>query len=173
MSNLQKVGLLIINTGKKSEFGKIQKQFRLLNAYESLLEPTLPSYAYAGYCPLSIRIIQIATTSFLQNATESSAQNSNKIPTFKNNEDLMKLLGCDYFEKTIIPDRQKLNSENKKSKKTLVVFIGGCTFAEVSALRVLSKSAGILNSLGHEFVTLTTGMTNGIKIVDSIQPSSH
>ena len=140
LDNLNKMGLLTVSTGQKSEYTKLQKAFKLINPYESLVEPKLPSYAYGGYCPLSIRLVQIATTSFQpQNAENSESievDSSKDVPKFKPHQEILKLIPGTWFEKSVIPDHAQ---DPSRKKRTLVVFVGGCTAGEVSALRVLSK----------------------------------
>ena len=146
LDRLRKMGLLIVNNGKKSEYSKVVKGFKLMNAYESLVEPKDPSYVFGGYCPLSVKLVQMATNNqSLQKLgdtpSERTSITNSQIPTFKGFEEQLKLLNCNWFEKTIIPDRN-IPSNNSKPRRTLVTFIGGCTFAEISALRTLSKNQG-------------------------------
>ena len=49
-------------------------------------------------------------------------------------------------------------------KKTLVVFVGGCTFAEISALRFLST----LEDAPTEYLVATTAVITGDKLIDSL-----
>ena len=45
---------------------------------------------------------------------------------------------------------------------SLVFYIGGCTFAEITALRFMGES------IGHEFIIATTKLINGDSLIDSV-----
>lgn len=54
----------------------------------------------------------------------------------------------------------------------LVVFVGGCTLAEVSALRTMSlnenRNSNALTLDKRRYVVLTTGIINGDRILESL-----
>ena len=50
------------------------------------------------------------------------------------------------------------------TKKTLVLFIGGCTYAEISALRFLSQ----LEESNTEYLVATTSMINGNNFISGL-----
>merc|ERR1712142_1050918 len=62
--------------------------------------------------------------------------------------------------------QQKIGSEAGSSvmKKCLVLFLGGCTFAEVSALRFLSQQ----EEANTEFMVATTSVINGNSFIKSL-----
>jgi hypothetical protein len=49
-------------------------------------------------------------------------------------------------------------------KRTLVVFVGGCTFAEIAALRFLSQQEDATT----EYLVATTAIINGDKLIESM-----
>ena len=49
-----------------------------------------------------------------------------------------------------------------RQPKTLVFFLGGCTYAEIAAIRFLGSM------VGREFVVATTGMINGTSMLQSL-----
>ncbi|KAJ3328092.1 hypothetical protein HDU93_001673 [Gonapodya sp. JEL0774] len=51
-----------------------------------------------------------------------------------------------------------------KGKTTLVVFLGGCTYAEVAAVRFL----GQMEEVQRDFVVLTTGIVNARTLLESV-----
>lgn len=52
---------------------------------------------------------------------------------------------------------------SSKRKTGLIVFIGGCTYTEIAAIRFLSAY-----SENRDFLILTTNITNGNKLIDSL-----
>ena len=50
------------------------------------------------------------------------------------------------------------------TKKTLVLFVGGCTYAEISALRFLSQ----LEESTTEYLVATTSMINGNNFISGL-----
>ncbi|KAJ2892062.1 Vacuolar protein-sorting-associated protein 33, partial [Coemansia aciculifera] len=50
----------------------------------------------------------------------------------------------------------------EKAPATLVVFLGGCTFTEIAALRLLSQQHG------HQYIAATTQIINGNSFLDSL-----
>lgn len=53
-----------------------------------------------------------------------------------------------------------------KKKIALVVFVGGCTFLEVAAMRQLKH----LEDFGYEVVLLVSNLTNGKKVLNELDP---
>ena len=51
-------------------------------------------------------------------------------------------------------------------KTGLIVFIGGCTYTEIAAIRFLSTYYE-----NRDFLILTTNITNGNKLIDSLVES--
>lgn len=102
--------------------------------------PTDPSFVFGGnYIPLICRFIEILFISKPNNFDE-----------------LIKLLNC--------PMKTKVNlsvhsNASKLRKIIMVVFVGGVTYAEVSALRFLAKSTG------YKILIATTGTINGTQLV--------
>jgi len=64
------------------------------------------------------------------------------------------------------PENGKFPQLNKFGKNSfiLLVFIGGITYAEIAAIRLLNKSKKDV-----KFVILTTHITNGRKVIDSFR----
>ena len=57
------------------------------------------------------------------------------------------------------------DADGNGSKKTLVLFVGGCTFAEISALRFLSQQEDATT----EYLVATTAVITGDKLIESLQ----
>lgn len=109
-----------------------------MNEYESNLENFDSSYAYAGYAPISVRLAQLAAKSLPNSTTTTTTSNL----TWEGSLDVLKLIPGETFEKSIIPENRSFKSDRHPNapQMTLVVFVGGCTLAEVSALRTLSMN---------------------------------
>jgi hypothetical protein len=59
-----------------------------------------------------------------------------------------------------------MRRSTKMSKTGLIVFLGGCTYTEIAAIRFLSSNYG-----NRDFLILTTNITNGNVLIDSIDES--
>ncbi len=59
LTNLEKVGLFVPNTGKRN-YSAIRKAFRLINPTVDLNNPNDISYLFNGYAPLLIRLVEAA-----------------------------------------------------------------------------------------------------------------
>lgn len=133
LQNMLKINLLRKQDSSKNPYGTLMKNLALANDYESSLDEAKVSSAYAGYAPISVRIIQLACQSF-----EPSDE---ILPlTWQKGLDTLKILPGDIFE------HEKPTEGFKKFSKevsTLLVFIGGITLAEISAIRCLALTRGI------------------------------
>ncbi len=115
----------------KSNYSSLCKSLRLINPYRSGLNPNDSSYVYAGFAPISIRLIEMACRIF-----PGGEEISNNV-TWNGREDILQLLPGRTFE-NISTNSQEFNDEG--TRYSLIVFIGGCTYSEVSALRYLSQT---------------------------------
>ena len=89
----------------------------------------LPLFSCSVYAPMSVRLIQYCSK-----------------PGWKSIIDSLDLLPGPSFEEyqNSSQNKNKLETtkkirQNNGTKRTLVVFVGGCTYAEISALRFLSQ----------------------------------
>jgi hypothetical protein len=144
LQNLEKLGILIPSnsSSSKAKFAQLSKSLYLTNDYESSLDQSDASYAYAGYAPISLRLIQAAAKS-LPGAAELRAESTKPVSlSWEGVQDVLNLLPGETFEHSIIPDSKMYKSSKSPSAVplTLVVFVGGCTLAEVSALRTISQN---------------------------------
>lgn len=114
----------------------------MANDYESSVDQSDASYAYAGYAPISLRLIQAAAKS-LPGAIEKRPEPAKPVElSWDGVQDVLNLVPGETFEHSIIPDSKMYKSSRNSSAApmTLVVFVGGCTLAEVSALRTISQN---------------------------------
>ena len=144
LQNLEKLGVLIPSpsSSSKAKFAQLSKSLHLANDYESSVDQSDASYAYAGYAPISLRLIQAAAKS-LPGAIEKRTEPTKPVElSWDGVQDVLNLVPGETFEHSIIPDSKMYKSSRNPSAApmTLVVFVGGCTLAEVSALRTISQN---------------------------------
>ncbi|PRP79315.1 hypothetical protein PROFUN_13009 [Planoprotostelium fungivorum] len=144
LDNLEQLGLLKRQEGKNT-FPSVRKNLNVYSEDVNESEPKDINFAYSGYAPLSIRVIQ----------------NSFK-PGWEVRDDL--LGPQDRMTQTLNGSTDKLPNSTRNNV-TLVYFVGGVTFAEISLLRWLSRQEG---NLYGDFVVATTKLINGNSFLQSI-----
>ncbi|WVW86768.1 hypothetical protein I302_108822 [Kwoniella bestiolae CBS 10118] len=185
--NLENLGLLIrsgsgtISAAQNQSITFLRKNLRLIVDDINDLNPNDISYVYSGYAPISLRLVQCLTMknhlSSSSSSTTQEGQNGNGFATrekpkahplngWKGFEDILSVLPGDnvdvrqHGEKRdnplVIPDDNKLTT-------TVVFFLGGCTYTEISALRWMSKQFK-----GRRFLIATTGIINGNTLIESL-----
>ena len=141
-NNLEKANIL-----KKQEsssiYNDLDKKLKLIYEDVNLNEPNDISYSYSGYAPILVRLIEKAVTKGWKSIEDA----------------LYKLPGEYNYPK----DESEITNESKDIKYFLLVFIGGITYGELSAIRYLNK-----NLKNKKFVILTTGMINYKKIFNTL-----
>jgi len=106
------------------------------------------AYVYSGYAPISMRVVQAAF---------------NK-GGWKGREDIQKLIPGPTVEETQVMPSGIDSSSNNSNRVTLVFFIGGVTFTEISALRWMSRQEGIYGDI----ICATTNLINGDSFFSSV-----
>lgn len=149
IGNLEKAGILRVQTGSRS-YAMLRKALNLTVEDFSEVSPKDISYVHSFYAPLTIRLVE----HFLRpGGWLAMSDVMARIPgaTF---EDVQKVDG------DLVQRRNSISSEvsapDDNTRTILVFFIGGCTFAEVSALRFLSQQPQ--NNV--EFLCATTKIIN-------------
>ncbi|XP_040198404.1 vacuolar protein sorting-associated protein 33B isoform X1 [Rana temporaria] len=131
---------------KKGHFRGISKRLGLIPRVDGeydLKTPKDMAYVYSGaYIPLSCKLIEQVLTR----------------KGWTGLEEVTRLLNGNEFAEQI-SDR---NSYSESQRIILAVFLGGCTFSEISALRFLGKETG------YRFVFLTTSITNAARMMESL-----
>jgi len=148
LCSMEKVGMLNYHQGK-SVWSGIKSKFNLL--VEDTQADTDISYAYAGYAPLSVRLVQM---------TRSLPKG------WRSCQDALSLLYGPAVQQ--LPDGGASGAEARdlgQPLTVLVVFIGGVTYAEIAALRRLSQ----LEEGRRTFLVLTTEFLNAKRLFDSMQ----
>ncbi|XP_046840595.1 vacuolar protein sorting-associated protein 33A-like [Xenia sp. Carnegie-2017] len=115
------------------------------------------AYTYSGYAPLSVRLAQYAS----------------RPSGWRGIEEVLKLVpGPTIDEIQHLPQglkraaslNESIESADGPPKLTLIYFIGGCTYAEVAALRFLSQQ----DNVQTDYLIATTKMINGNSLLESI-----
>lgn len=133
---------------KRSNFRAISKKLNLIPRVDGEYDLKVPrdmAYVFGGaYVPLSCRIIE-------QVLERRSWQGLDEV---------VRLLNCSDFAFTDMTKEDKASSESLRL--ILVVFLGGCTFSEISALRFLGREKG------YRFIFLTTAVTNSARLMEAM-----
>ncbi|XP_070555122.1 vacuolar protein sorting-associated protein 33A-like [Ptychodera flava] len=152
LNNLETVGLLKPSSHKT--YSMIRKSLRLTVEDVNEQNPTDVSYVYSGYAPLTVRLAQYLAR-----------------PGWRSIEEVLRFLpGPTVQETQQIPvglrKKKSQNSEgaSENPKVTLVFFLGGVTYAEISALRFLSQQ----EDGPGDFIVATTKIINGSNFIKSI-----
>ncbi|KAK4480350.1 hypothetical protein RD792_013421 [Penstemon davidsonii] len=158
LNHLEKAGLFK-RQDSKSNWQTIKRALQLVVEDSDTANPNDISYVFSGYAPLSIRLVQHAIRS-----------------GWRPIEEILKLLPGPHSEYkrggfTSIPSYDtlpgSLNSWEKpadgRRSLVLVVFVGGVTFAEISALRFLSSQEG----MAHDLIVGTTKIINGQTLIET------
>ncbi|XP_061405425.1 vacuolar protein sorting-associated protein 33A isoform X1 [Lethenteron reissneri] len=145
--NLEKAGLLKLQPPGRNNFPTLRKTLRLHQTDVNERAPTDVSYVYSGYAPLSVRLAQLSTR-----------------PGWRVIEEALKLLpGPEFHEKQPIPTGLA-HKRDTGSRITLVLFLGGVTSAEISAIRFLGQS----EDSNTDYVIGTTKLINGTSWLQSL-----
>ncbi|TPX46403.1 hypothetical protein SeMB42_g01870 [Synchytrium endobioticum] len=173
--NLSKTGLFkrqdsttLASKSSSYPYSQIRKAFRLIVDDVNEHQPNDMSYVYSGYAPLSVRLVQAACQKYVGPVTnDSSKGNGGASVSWKGWEEALKLVpgpNVEEVQRTGYGVADGLKTSRASSKLTLVVFLGGCTFTEISALRFLGRQC----EGQREFVTLTSNIINGSSLLKSL-----
>ncbi|CAA6655531.1 unnamed protein product [Spirodela intermedia] len=159
LNNLEKAGLFK-KQESKGNWLNIIRALKLLVDESDPSNPSDISYIYSGYAPLSIRLVQHAIRSGWHPI-----------------EEILKLLPGPHLElkRGGSPNYPSLDSSrgvpgslerttDGHRTLVLVVFIGGVTPGEMSALRFLSSQEGT----GYDFIVGTTKVINGDTLLETL-----
>ena len=145
MLNLQDSRLFKLRD-KRFDWNKIKNEFNLISESVNIADPQSIHYVFGGMAPISVSII------------ERMVSNKGFIPMQKALDLLPGRIMCPppKVEKEIF-------SPGVKCKKILVYFLGGVTYAEISAIRYLNNCKKFKDKV--KFVIATTSIINGNKCV--------
>ena len=145
-------------------------------------DPEDMAYVFSGYAPLSVRLVQcILQKSYLQRLVNpprrAGAEAASPAPQpggsgWKGFEDtLSRIRGAtvDVSQKGSYADastaRRTVRGNKEGPKTTIVFFLGGVTYAEIAALRLVGQQLEKSGS-GRKLVIGTTGIMGGKRVVD-------
>ncbi|WVQ79288.1 hypothetical protein IAT38_001384 [Cryptococcus sp. DSM 104549] len=132
------------------------------------------SYVFSGFAPLSVRLVQCVTQ---KNAIMSAPGDedgpsgkrvlpkAHPIGGWKGFEDsLAGIPGAtvDVRQRSEGAKRDIISRSDERTLTTVVFFLGGCTYAEIAALRWMSKQ-----TKGRRYLIATTGIVNGNTLLES------
>ncbi|KAL8251781.1 hypothetical protein R6Q59_035474 [Mikania micrantha] len=157
LNNLEKAGLLRKQEGK-SNWLTIKRALQLVVEDTDTTNPKDISYVFSGYAPLSIRLIQHAIRSGWRPLEEilkllPGTHTELKRSAFANSPSYDILPGGLHMDKV----------QDGRRSLVLVVFVGGVTFAEISALRFLSSQEG----MAYDIIIWTTKIINGKTMIET------
>ncbi|KAI8565369.1 hypothetical protein RHMOL_Rhmol03G0253700 [Rhododendron molle] len=157
LNSLEKAGLLR-KQESKSNWLTVKRALQLVVDDTDTANPNDISYVFSGYAPLSIRLVQQAVRSGWRPVEEilkllPGPHSEAKRSGFASSPSLDTLPGTPSLDKV---------SDGRRSL-VLVVFIGGVTFAEISALRFLSAQEG----MAYELIVGTTKIISGHTLTET------
>lgn len=156
LGKLEKSGLIKVQSGSRS-YNILRKTLNLTVDDFQEVSPKDISYVHSFYAPLSIRIVEHSLRPLGWNGLN----------------DILSCIPEPSFEDyqlsitTSSGRRDSLTSEISQSdipKTILVFFVGGCTFAEISALRFLSQQ----DENNVEFIIMTTKVINKNTFLENV-----
>ncbi|KAM1470510.1 hypothetical protein ACFXTO_041551 [Malus domestica] len=158
LNNLEKAGLLK-KQEMKSNWLTVKRALQLVVEDTDTANPNDISYVFSGYAPLSIRLIQHAVRSGWRPIEEilrllPGPHSEIKRGRFSSSLSLDTLQGHSANVDKVSDGRRSL---------VLVVFVGGVTFAEISALRFLSAQEG----MAYDLIIGTTKIANGRSLIET------
>ena len=153
LTNMERLGLLSANRRKFDVMRKTMRLWSEGGGKDSI------GYVYEGYAPLSVRLIEMGSVT---------------VGGWKKMDDIMQMIPGAPFE--VKQDRKPpagvpasapsvSTAEVEEKPLVLVFFIGGVTYAEISALRWLSARDGH----PKEYLIATTKIINGTTLLESMQ----
>ena len=177
--NLTKLGL-VKKQEARSHWSALKKGLRLVvdGAPEHELgdEPSDLSYVHAGYAPLSVRLVHMMVTAppqledmykLLPGPSVSYKHGGSAAATATT----AAAVDAPSAEPPSAPRAASAAAASSTADEppgrppvTLVVFLGGCTFAEIAALRWLGRNA----TPKREYLVATTHITNGDRMMEAV-----
>jgi len=147
LDRLNAAGLLTQNTGTRPAYTMLRKRLSLILDNVDEQCPADIAYVHSVYAPLSVRLVQQLDK-----------------PGWRNMRDVLDLLPGPSFEDTqqVAPESRPRSQAG--AKVVMVMFVGGCTMAEVAALRFLSQQ----EENNVEYLVATTSIITGESFLESL-----
>ncbi|KAH8238151.1 hypothetical protein KR032_000133 [Drosophila birchii] len=160
ISNLEKAGLLHQQTESRA-YAVLRKTLHLTVDDNVEVEPKDISYVHSFYAPLTARLVEHSLKPLGWQSLKSQINNLPG-PTFEDFQAQLVGIGGRHPGPTVA-EKSLLHVP----RVVLVCFVGGCTFAEVAALRFLAAQED--NNV--EFLIATTKIINKHSFLDSLMGS--
>uniref|UniRef100_A0A671K681 Vacuolar protein sorting-associated protein 33B-like n=1 Tax=Sinocyclocheilus anshuiensis TaxID=1608454 RepID=A0A671K681_9TELE len=139
---------------KKSNFRALSKRLALVPKSGEEYDLRVPrdmAYVFSGaYIPLSCKLIE-------QVMERDGWTGLEEVARMLNGQEFAVTGGCSSSEARNKTDAQRI---------VLVMFLGGCTYSEISALRFLGKERGC------RFIVVTTAVTNSARLLEALLDNS-
>jgi vacuolar protein sorting-associated protein 33A len=179
------------HSANKSVYSHLRKSLKLIVDDVDEQSPQDIAYVYSGYAPLSVRLVQCIIQKHVIFAAQSSNTAQGRLAStlaavpnamgWRGFEEPLKLVKGRTFDEIqkqedkavraksasfiCLPDPELLNGV--EDKVSLVFFLGGCTYTEITAVRFIAQREGVARSslysqaLGKRIIIATTGIING------------
>ncbi|BGP14406.1 hypothetical protein JCM10213_004530 [Rhodosporidiobolus nylandii] len=159
----------------KPPFVASRKPLRLIVDDVDEQNPHDMSYVFSGYAPLSIRLVQCALggsggSKVASGGAAAGPGSSTSGPASLNGwrgiEEIVRLLpGETVDEWQKMPEGSAQRAPAGELPTTIVCFLGGITFAEISALRLLNRQTP-----SRHLLIVTTDTVTGSSLITSLMP---
>lgn len=160
INDLKAVELFLDQEKELDLFSSLRTRYNLVNEDVNELNPDHPSYVYGGYLPYTIHLARMLTKHESSRLSEPGFTYTDMALT--NNQ-------YNIYSTIASPGSLPKQAQDRKEKRTILVyFIGGCTYAEISALRYLGRQ----EENNCDFIVATTSIINGNSFLKSLVPSS-
>lgn len=160
--------------GIKTNYGYMRKELSLIVDEYNEQDPDDISYVYSGYAPLSVRLVQcILQKQHIQKLHRSPLPLTSSSTGWSGFEDILKSAKGPTFNITQKSSDEKASKAktalagNTGQKYVFVMFLGGITFAEIAALRFVSRKLGE-SGQRRKIMICTTGIISGRSIMDGV-----
>jgi vacuolar protein sorting-associated protein 33A len=184
--NLEKAGLLrrkeaFLGMDKASAFSKVKDLLVLINAEVDTIDPDDISYVSSGYAPLTVRLLQSAVTGWKNGRDDILREIPGRfidvhVQGSQPPDDLATMMqrpviaGGTYG--SLAPNTNTSNASSTTMSRTtsrikpvlVVVYIGGVSYMEITALRFLSKRP----NFPYHIIICTTNILNGNTFLKSL-----
>lgn len=173
LERLTKLGMFKANTTRGNPWEYLSHNLRLIIEELNEHNPDDIAYVYSGYAPISCRLVETAFKQpipFHQTPDVKIIKDNGSLePSIlagwnkADNEVLEKVSGGHAFHAIQTLPQGLTNETDKPARVTLVFFVGGCTFTEVSACRFLNKKHP-----EEQIIVGTTKLINGNTLIESL-----
>lgn len=135
---------------KKSNFRALSRRLNLVPKSDEEYDLRVPrdmAYIFSGaYVPLSCKLVE-------QVLERDGWTGLEEVTRMLNGQEFAVTAGNNGSDSRVKSDAQRI---------ILVMFLGGCTFSEISALRFLGKEKG------YKFIVVTTAITNSTRLIEAL-----